>query len=88
MLSVLLTGVFPLLISGFLGPVYSFDKSTSSCISTNALLPDPYESERWAFFFFFFCHCLCFFALIYLGPNFANLFFLFKMKKKNMCEAL
>ncbi|XP_060134590.1 histone-lysine N-methyltransferase SETD7 isoform X2 [Zootoca vivipara] len=28
------------------GPVYSFDKSTSSCISTNALLPDPYESER------------------------------------------
>ncbi|KAI6069539.1 Histone-lysine N-methyltransferase SETD7 [Aix galericulata] len=27
-------------------PVYSFDKSTSSCISTNALLPDPYESER------------------------------------------
>ncbi|XP_070613844.1 histone-lysine N-methyltransferase SETD7 isoform X3 [Erythrolamprus reginae] len=27
-------------------PVYSFDKSTSSCISTNPLLPDPYESER------------------------------------------
>ncbi|NWR29925.1 SETD7 methyltransferase, partial [Tachuris rubrigastra] len=27
-------------------PVYTFDKSTSSCISTNALLPDPYESER------------------------------------------
>ncbi|XP_009577823.1 PREDICTED: histone-lysine N-methyltransferase SETD7 [Fulmarus glacialis] len=27
-------------------PIYSFDKSTSSCISTNALLPDPYESER------------------------------------------
>uniref|UniRef100_A0A2K5RCC3 Histone-lysine N-methyltransferase SETD7 n=1 Tax=Cebus imitator TaxID=2715852 RepID=A0A2K5RCC3_CEBIM len=26
--------------------VYHFDKSTSSCISTNALLPDPYESER------------------------------------------
>lgn len=28
------------------GAVYHFDKSTSSCISTNALLPDPYESER------------------------------------------
>ncbi|XP_069878215.1 histone-lysine N-methyltransferase SETD7 isoform X2 [Dipodomys merriami] len=28
------------------GSVYHFDKSTSSCISTNALLPDPYESER------------------------------------------
>ncbi|XP_006034329.1 histone-lysine N-methyltransferase SETD7 [Alligator sinensis] len=27
-------------------PVYNFDKSTSTCISTNALLPDPYESER------------------------------------------
>lgn len=26
--------------------VYHFDKSTSSCISTRALLPDPYESER------------------------------------------
>uniref|UniRef100_G3UIW3 Histone-lysine N-methyltransferase SETD7 n=1 Tax=Loxodonta africana TaxID=9785 RepID=G3UIW3_LOXAF len=26
--------------------VYHFDKSTSSCISANALLPDPYESER------------------------------------------
>ncbi|MGH0127016.1 UNVERIFIED_CONTAM: hypothetical protein FKN15_027876 [Acipenser sinensis] len=28
------------------GPVYTFDKSTSACISTNCLLPDPYESER------------------------------------------
>ncbi|XP_032079523.1 histone-lysine N-methyltransferase SETD7 [Thamnophis elegans] len=27
-------------------PVYCFDKSTSSCISTSPLLPDPYESER------------------------------------------
>ncbi|XP_033615933.1 histone-lysine N-methyltransferase SETD7 isoform X2 [Fukomys damarensis] len=27
-------------------PVYHFDKSTSSCISTSALLPDPYEAER------------------------------------------
>ncbi|XP_069832947.1 histone-lysine N-methyltransferase SETD7 isoform X2 [Dendropsophus ebraccatus] len=26
--------------------VYTFDKSTSSCISTNPLLPDPYELER------------------------------------------
>lgn len=26
--------------------VYHFDKSTSSCISTSALLPDPYESDR------------------------------------------
>nr|XP_035934856.1 histone-lysine N-methyltransferase SETD7 isoform X3 [Halichoerus grypus] len=26
--------------------VYHFDKSTSSCISTSVLLPDPYESER------------------------------------------
>uniref|UniRef100_G3VCI9 Histone-lysine N-methyltransferase SETD7 n=1 Tax=Sarcophilus harrisii TaxID=9305 RepID=G3VCI9_SARHA len=26
--------------------VYHFDKSTPSCISTNPLLPDPYESER------------------------------------------
>ncbi|XP_064417302.1 histone-lysine N-methyltransferase SETD7 [Latimeria chalumnae] len=26
--------------------VYSFDKSTPSCISTTALVPDPYESER------------------------------------------
>ncbi|KAG8522172.1 Histone-lysine N-methyltransferase SETD7 [Galemys pyrenaicus] len=28
------------------GPVFHFDKSTSSCISTDALLPDPYEAER------------------------------------------
>ncbi|XP_075471127.1 histone-lysine N-methyltransferase SETD7 isoform X2 [Ascaphus truei] len=28
------------------GTVYTFDKSTSSCISTQPLLPDPYESER------------------------------------------
>ncbi|KAM3937737.1 histone-lysine N-methyltransferase SETD7 isoform 1-T1 [Leptodactylus fuscus] len=26
--------------------VYTFDKSTSSCISTSPLLPDPYESDR------------------------------------------
>ncbi|KAK7818475.1 hypothetical protein U0070_013034 [Myodes glareolus] len=26
--------------------MYHFDKSTSSCISSDALLPDPYESER------------------------------------------
>ncbi|XP_071975535.1 histone-lysine N-methyltransferase SETD7 [Engystomops pustulosus] len=26
--------------------VYSFDKSTSSCISTSPLLPDPYELDR------------------------------------------
>lgn len=26
--------------------IFNFDKSTSSCISTNTLLPDPYESER------------------------------------------
>uniref|UniRef100_F6YBN1 SET domain containing 7, histone lysine methyltransferase n=2 Tax=Monodelphis domestica TaxID=13616 RepID=F6YBN1_MONDO len=26
--------------------LYHFDKSTPSCISTNPLLPDPYESER------------------------------------------
>ncbi|XP_053317115.1 histone-lysine N-methyltransferase SETD7 isoform X1 [Spea bombifrons] len=28
------------------GSVYTFDKSTSSCIATNPLLADPYESER------------------------------------------
>ncbi|XP_053559661.1 histone-lysine N-methyltransferase SETD7 [Bombina bombina] len=28
------------------GAVYTFDKSTPSCISTNPLLPDPYESEK------------------------------------------
>ncbi|CAH2301028.1 histone-lysine N-methyltransferase SETD7 [Pelobates cultripes] len=28
------------------GKVYSFDKSTPNCISTNPLLPDPYESVR------------------------------------------
>ncbi|MBN3290681.1 SETD7 methyltransferase, partial [Polypterus senegalus] len=28
------------------GPLYTFDKSTSSCISTNCLLPDPYETMR------------------------------------------
>ncbi|KAG9480122.1 hypothetical protein GDO78_011894 [Eleutherodactylus coqui] len=28
------------------GKVYIFDKSTSSCISTSPLLPDPYELER------------------------------------------
>ncbi|XP_028314817.1 histone-lysine N-methyltransferase SETD7 isoform X1 [Gouania willdenowi] len=27
-------------------PKYSYDKSTSSCIATHALLPDPYESLR------------------------------------------
>lgn len=27
-------------------PVYSYDKSTSSCIATHTLLPDPYESQR------------------------------------------
>lgn len=27
-------------------PVYSYDKSTSTCISTHPLLPDPYESKR------------------------------------------
>ncbi|XP_020795179.1 histone-lysine N-methyltransferase SETD7 [Boleophthalmus pectinirostris] len=26
--------------------VYTYDKSTSSCIATHALLPDPYESQR------------------------------------------
>ncbi|XP_051784499.1 histone-lysine N-methyltransferase SETD7 [Erpetoichthys calabaricus] len=30
----------------FTGPLYTFDKSTSSCISTNCLLPDPYETMR------------------------------------------
>ncbi|EGW07015.1 Histone-lysine N-methyltransferase SETD7 [Cricetulus griseus] len=29
--------------------VYHFDKSTSSCISSDALLPDPYESESLTF---------------------------------------
>ncbi|KAG7517280.1 histone-lysine N-methyltransferase SETD7 isoform X1 [Solea senegalensis] len=27
-------------------PVYSHDKSTSTCIATHTLLPDPYESDR------------------------------------------
>ncbi|XP_075948222.1 histone-lysine N-methyltransferase SETD7 isoform X1 [Anarhichas minor] len=27
-------------------PVYSYDKSTSTCIAAHALLPDPYESQR------------------------------------------
>ncbi|XP_031733867.1 histone-lysine N-methyltransferase SETD7 isoform X1 [Anarrhichthys ocellatus] len=27
-------------------PVYSYDKSTSTCIATHALLPDPYENQR------------------------------------------
>lgn len=27
-------------------PVYSYDKSTSTCMATHALLPDPYESQR------------------------------------------
>ncbi|XP_074503806.1 histone-lysine N-methyltransferase SETD7 isoform X2 [Sebastes fasciatus] len=27
-------------------PVYSYDKSTSTCITSHALLPDPYESQR------------------------------------------
>ncbi|XP_029517913.1 histone-lysine N-methyltransferase SETD7 [Oncorhynchus nerka] len=27
-------------------PVYSYDKSTSTCIATHTLLPDPYESKR------------------------------------------
>ncbi|XP_061581924.1 histone-lysine N-methyltransferase SETD7 [Cololabis saira] len=27
-------------------PVFSYDKSTSSCIATHTLLPDPYESQR------------------------------------------
>ncbi|XP_013885424.1 histone-lysine N-methyltransferase SETD7 isoform X2 [Austrofundulus limnaeus] len=27
-------------------PVYSYDKSTSTCITSQALLPDPYESQR------------------------------------------
>ncbi|XP_026214263.1 histone-lysine N-methyltransferase SETD7 isoform X1 [Anabas testudineus] len=27
-------------------PVYSYDKSTSTCIATHSLLPDPYESQR------------------------------------------
>ncbi|KAM3842564.1 histone-lysine N-methyltransferase SETD7 [Diretmus argenteus] len=27
-------------------PVYSYDKSTSMCIATHSLLPDPYESQR------------------------------------------
>ncbi|XP_039975029.1 histone-lysine N-methyltransferase SETD7-like isoform X2 [Xiphias gladius] len=27
-------------------PVYSYDKSTSTCIATHALFPDPYESQR------------------------------------------
>lgn len=30
----------------FEGPVYSYDKSTSTCIATHTLLPDPYESRR------------------------------------------
>ncbi|XP_061541864.1 histone-lysine N-methyltransferase SETD7 isoform X1 [Phycodurus eques] len=28
------------------GAVYTYDKSTSTCIATHALLPDPYESQR------------------------------------------
>ncbi|XP_067103195.1 histone-lysine N-methyltransferase SETD7 isoform X2 [Osmerus mordax] len=28
------------------GPVYSYDKSTSTCIATHTFLPDPYESKR------------------------------------------
>ncbi|XP_029918011.1 histone-lysine N-methyltransferase SETD7 isoform X2 [Myripristis murdjan] len=27
-------------------PVYTYDKSTSTCIATHTLLPDPYESQR------------------------------------------
>ncbi|KAM9375981.1 histone-lysine N-methyltransferase SETD7 [Pholidichthys leucotaenia] len=27
-------------------PLYSYDKSTSTCIATHALLPDPYENQR------------------------------------------
>ncbi|XP_054453978.1 histone-lysine N-methyltransferase SETD7 isoform X1 [Anoplopoma fimbria] len=27
-------------------PAYSYDKSTSTCITAHALLPDPYESQR------------------------------------------
>ncbi|XP_062332197.1 histone-lysine N-methyltransferase SETD7 isoform X1 [Osmerus eperlanus] len=27
-------------------PVYSYDKSTSTCIATHTFLPDPYESKR------------------------------------------
>ncbi|XP_062249417.1 histone-lysine N-methyltransferase SETD7 isoform X1 [Platichthys flesus] len=27
-------------------PVYSYDRSTSTCIATHTLLPDPYESKR------------------------------------------
>ncbi|KAL4641733.1 histone-lysine N-methyltransferase SETD7 isoform X2 [Arapaima gigas] len=27
-------------------PVYAYDKSTSTCIATHTLLPDPYESQR------------------------------------------
>ncbi|XP_049610512.1 histone-lysine N-methyltransferase SETD7 [Syngnathus scovelli] len=28
------------------GAVYTYDKSTSTCIATHAMLPDPYESQR------------------------------------------
>ncbi|XP_061108623.1 histone-lysine N-methyltransferase SETD7 isoform X3 [Conger conger] len=28
------------------GPVYRYDKSTSSCIAAHGLLPDPYETQR------------------------------------------
>lgn len=31
------------------GPLYSYDKSTSTCVATHVLLPDPYESDRWAY---------------------------------------
>ncbi|XP_062856656.1 histone-lysine N-methyltransferase SETD7 isoform X4 [Trichomycterus rosablanca] len=28
-------------------PVYTYDKSTSSCIASHKVMPDPYESQRW-----------------------------------------
>ncbi|XP_068135738.1 histone-lysine N-methyltransferase SETD7 [Hyperolius riggenbachi] len=34
------------MVSNSNSPVYTFDKSTSSGIATNPLLPDPYECER------------------------------------------
>lgn len=35
-----------LIFLSLVGPVYCYDKSTSSCIAGYKLLPDPYESQR------------------------------------------
>lgn len=37
---------FDLFLSFISGPIYCYDKSTSSCIAGHKLLPDPYESQR------------------------------------------